>query len=116
MPYHYFYNAACIYHYIYIMHLNIRYISYTVCMYQSYISEVRMQRCLYIHQTRERFRYVIFVDKICANGRIAFHQKSSDLEKKCNIISKTRHTFKVNKLKMVICNIYISMEADNEDC
>lgn len=32
-------------------------------MYQSYISEVSMQRCLNIHQTRERFRYVIFVDK-----------------------------------------------------
>lgn len=63
MPYHYFYNAACIYHYIYIMHLNIRYISFTVLMYQSYISEVSMQWCLYIHQTRERFRYVIFVDK-----------------------------------------------------
>lgn len=78
-------------------------------MYQSYISEVRMQRCLYIHQTRKRFRYVIFVDKICANGRIAFHQKSSDFEKKCNRISKTRHTFKVNKLKMVIhvCMIYM---------
>lgn len=48
MPYHYFYNAACIYHYIYIMHLNIRYISFTVLMYQSYISEVSMQWCLYI--------------------------------------------------------------------
>lgn len=57
-----------------------------------------MQWCLYVHQTRERFRDVIFVDEICANGRIAFHLKSSDFEKKCNRISETKHTFKVNKL------------------
>lgn len=51
-----------------------------------------MQWCLNVHQTRERSREVIFVDEKCANGRIAFHQKSSDFEKKCNIISEPEHT------------------------
>lgn len=70
-----------------------------------------MQWCLYVHQTIERFRDVIFVDEICANGRAAFHLKSSAFAKKCNRISKTKHTYKVNKLKMDIC-----MEAGNEEC
>lgn len=61
---------------------------------------------------------VIFVDEICANGRIAFHLKSSDFEKKCNRISETKHTFKVNKLtyKVNKLKMNICMEADNEDC
>lgn len=77
-----------------------------------------MQWCLYVHQTRERFRDVIFVDEICANGRISFHLKSSDFEKKCNRISETKHTFKVNKLtyKVNKLKMNICMEADNEDC
>lgn len=33
MPCNNFYNACCIYHSIYIMRLNIRYISNKVCMY-----------------------------------------------------------------------------------
>lgn len=61
---------------------------------------VRMQWCLDVLQTRERFRDVIFVDEscveMCANGRIAFHQKSSDFEKKCNRIPRPKHSYKVN--------------------
>lgn len=65
----------------------------------NYICQVRIQWCLDVLQTRERFRDVIFVDEscveMCANGKIAFHQKSSYFEKKCNRIRKPKHTKKV---------------------
>lgn len=79
-----------------------------------------MQWCLDVLQTRERFRDVIFVDEscveMCANGRIAFHQKSSDFEKKCNRIPRPKHSYKVhiNLIKMyTVCSFKETMKTVN---